>query len=73
VDRLVIKTMVIRRRRTAYQAAVSERVEDDVFRSPKAHEIRRQNACVTNALRTTHSTRLYFAVEISLLYFRIAI
>src|SRR5712691_4560590 len=56
--------MVIRRRRTTYQAAVSERVEDDVFRSPKAHEIRRQSACVTSALRTTHSTWLYFYREI---------
>jgi len=49
------------------------RLEDDVFRSPKAQEIRRQSACVTNALTTTHSTWLYFAVEIFLWHFRIAI
>jgi hypothetical protein len=57
----------------ANQTAVSERVEDDVFRSPKAQEIRRQSACVTKALRTTHSIWLYFAVEILLWHFRIAI
>jgi len=64
---------MIRRRRTTYQAAISERVEDDVFRSPKAQEIRHQSACLTNASRTTHSIWLYFAVEILRWDFRIAI
>jgi len=64
---------MIRRRRTTNQAAVSERFEDDVFRSPKAQEIRHQSACLTNALRTTHSPWLHFAVEILLLHFAIAI
>jgi hypothetical protein len=65
VDRFVLKTQRFRFAMGKHGNG-ERRVEDDVFRSPKAQEIRRQSACVTNALRTTPSNRLYFAVEILL-------
>jgi hypothetical protein len=78
VDRLALKTPAVDSPKAQMfgctAACFTERVEDNAFHLEVVHaDMAAEPDSLTNALRTMHSIRLYFVIEILIWHFGIAI